>query len=249
MGALHDGHLSLIATARAKASHAMASIFVNPTQFGPNEDFARYPREEAADLAKLEKSGCALAWLPNVSDIYPPGDCTFIEPAGPALGFEGERRPGHFRGVATVVAKLFGFARPDCAIFGEKDWQQLQVIRQITADLALGPEIIGAPIIREPDGLAMSSRNRFLNQTERETAPILYRTLEATRAALARGAEPAEALQTARATLTIAGLEVDYFELVEGHSLGVTPTPSATTRLLAAARLGPIRLLDNIPTQ
>jgi len=246
MGALHDGHLSLITRARQHCTHAIASIFVNPTQFAPNEDFARYPREEATDLEKLRQAGCALAWLPSVADIYPPGDATAIEPAGPARGWEGERRPGHFRGVATVVAKLFGLSRPDAAIFGEKDWQQLQVIRRMTQDLLLGVEIIGGAVVRETDGLAMSSRNRFLTPQERATAPILHQTLNATRAALHAGAPAAEALQTSIAALTIAGLEVDYLALVDGPSLQPTSQPDPTARLITAARLGSVRLLDNI---
>ena len=175
MGALHAGHLALLDVARQACPAVAASIFVNPTQFAPHEDFTRYPREEDADLAKLRDAGCNLVWLPGVAEMYPPGDSTFIDTQGPALGWEGDVRPGHFRGVATVVAKLFGQVRPDAGVFGEKDWQQLQVIRRMAADLALPVQVIGAAIVREADGLAMSSRNRFLTQAERAAAPALYR--------------------------------------------------------------------------
>ncbi len=162
MGALHDGHRALVREAVAGGAAVVTSIFVNPLQFGANEDLSRYPRDEAGDLAILEAAGCHLVWLPDVAAMYPPGDATTIDVAGPAEQWEGEARPGHFRGVATVCARLFGQVRPDRAYFGEKDWQQLQVVRRMVADLHLPLEIVGVPTVREPDGLALSSRNRFL---------------------------------------------------------------------------------------
>ena len=245
MGALHDGHLALIETARGACGAAAASIFVNPTQFGVAEDLARYPRDEAGDLDKLQRAGCDLAWLPQAEAIYPPGDATAIEPAGPALGWEGDARPGHFRGVATVVAKLFGHVRPDAAVFGEKDWQQLQVIRRMVADLLLPVRIIGAPVIREPDGLALSSRNRFLTGAQRETAPVLYRQLRAAAHAIGAGHGIVGALQHARETLTAHGLRVDYLAAVGGCNLLPIDRAEDGARLIAAAQLGSVRLLDN----
>jgi pantoate--beta-alanine ligase len=246
MGALHDGHLSLVAQARAACGQAAASIFVNPTQFAPHEDFARYPRDEAGDLDKLRAAGCGLAWLPGVADIYPHGDATMIEVAGPAQGWEGARRPGHFRGVATVVAKLFGLARPDAAVFGEKDWQQLQVINRMVADLALPVRVIGAAVVREADGLAMSSRNRYLTAGERAVAPVVHASLVGVRAALARGIAAADALADGEAALAGHGLAVDYLALVEGESLVETREVTPGARLIVAAKLGAVRLLDNI---
>jgi pantoate--beta-alanine ligase len=246
MGALHDGHLALIATARGEYGATAASIFVNPTQFGVSEDLARYPRDEAGDLDQLRRAGCDLAWLPAATDIYPPGDATVIEPAGPALGWEGDARPGHFRGVATVVAKLFGHVRPDAAAFGEKDWQQLQVIRRMVADLLLPVRIIGAPVIREADGLALSSRNRFLTSADRATAPVLYRELRETARAIVNGREVAAALQQVRHALSAHGMRVDYVALVDGNSLRPIDRADDSARLIAAAQLGSVRLLDNI---
>src|SRR6202142_56276 len=187
MGALHAGHLTLVLTAIASGSAVVASIFVNPLQFGPNEDLSQYPRDEAADLAALETAGCALAWLPDVATMYPPGEATTVVVGGPAERWEGDARPGHFRGVATVCTKLFGQVRPDRTYFGEKDWQQLQVVKRMVADLLLPLEIVGVPTVREPDGLAMSSRNRFLGAGERVTAVRLFATLDATARQLAAG--------------------------------------------------------------
>jgi len=246
MGALHDGHLSLVAQARAVCGHACASIFVNPTQFAPHEDFSRYPRDEAGDLAKLRAAGCDLAWLPGVADIYPAGDATVIEVTGPAQGWEGDRRPGHFRGVATVVAKLCGLARPDAAVFGEKDWQQLQVIRRMVGDLLLPVRVIGAPVVRESDGLAMSSRNRYLTPGERSIAPVVHATLAGVRAALARGVAAGDALADGEAALAGHGFSVDYLALVDGPTLLETKVVTPAARLIVAAKLGAVRLLDNI---
>src|SRR3954451_12613062 len=173
MGALHEGHKTLVRTAVASGAPTVASIFVNPLQFGANEDLARYPRDEAGDLAALRTAGCALAWLPDVATMYPAGDATTISVTGPAERWEGDARPGHFRGVATVCAKLFGQVRPDRAYFGEKDWQQLQVVKRMVADLLLPLEIVGVETVREADGLALSSRNQFLTEAERAVAPAL----------------------------------------------------------------------------
>ena len=246
MGALHEGHRSLVRAAVASGAATIASIFVNPLQFAPTEDLSRYPRDEAADLAALEAEGCALVWLPDVATMYPPGEATTIEPAGPAQRWEGDARPGHFRGVATVCAKLFGQVRPDRAYFGEKDWQQLQVVKRMVTDLLLPLDIVGLPTVREPDGLAMSSRNRFLSASERETAPVLYRALQETTALVADGKPVPEALARARASLIQAGLGVDYLALVDGPTLAPIDTPEPGARLIAAARLGSIRLLDNV---
>src|SRR5439155_26321066 len=177
MGALHDGHRALVRAAVASGAATVASIFVNPLQFGANEDLSRYPRDEAGDLAALEACGCRAVWLPDVSIMYPADDATTIVVAGPAERWEGEARPAHFRGVATVCGKLFGQVRPDRAYFGEKDWQQLQVVRRMVNDLHLALEIAGVPTVREQDGLALSSRNRFLTEAERRRAPHLHAVL------------------------------------------------------------------------
>jgi pantoate--beta-alanine ligase len=246
MGALHHGHLALLGTARGACAATAVSIFVNPTQFGAAEDLARYPRDEAGDLEKLRAAGCDLVWLPDAAAIYPPGDATSVEPSGPALAWEGAARPGHFRGVATVVAKLFGHVRPDAAIFGEKDWQQLQVIRRMVTDLMLPVRIVGAAIERDTDGLAMSSRNRFLTGPERAAAPELYRQLHAAATAIARGAAPQPALRHAHDALTAHAMRVDYLALVDGATLRAIDAPRRNARIIAAALLGSVRLLDNV---
>ncbi|MDN3567043.1 pantoate--beta-alanine ligase [Paeniroseomonas aquatica] len=245
MGALHEGHLSLLAAARQEAPAVAASIFVNPLQFGPNEDLSRYPRQEARDLEMLEAAGCDLAWLPSVEAMYPPGRATTIDVEGAAEGWEGAARPGHFRGVATVCTKLFQQTGAVAAMFGEKDWQQLQAIRQVVRDLDMPIRIIGCPTVREADGLAMSSRNRFLSPAERAQAAALPGAMQAAIAAMARGATPAAALAEARAGLAAAGFALDYLALVEPETLRACAAPPA--RLIAAARLGGVRLLDNMP--
>jgi pantoate--beta-alanine ligase len=246
MGALHEGHRTLVRAGVASGAATVASIFVNPLQFSPSEDLSRYPRDEAGDLAALEAEGCALAWLPDVATMYPAGEATAIVPAGPAERWEGDARPGHFRGVATVCAKLFGQVRPDRAYFGEKDWQQLQVVKRMVADLLLPLEIIGVETVREADGLAMSSRNRFLSAGERAAAPALYAALTEAAQALAAGAEASRTQAAARETLRRAGFDVDYFALVDGPSLVPAEVAGTEARLIAAARLGPVRLLDNV---
>ncbi len=247
MGALHAGHLALIAAARDGGGKAVASIFVNPRQFGPSEDLARYPRDEAGDLAKLEAAGCDLVWLPDPAVMYPPDDATTVTVAGPSELWEGAERPGHFAGVATVVAKLLGQVRPRRAYFGEKDWQQIQVIRRMVADLLLPVEIVPVPVAREPDGLALSSRNRFLSAAERQAAPALYAALLKTARAVAGGGSVDAALRAAAADVGCAGMRVDYIALVDAHSLRPLAAPSRPARIIAAARLGSVRLLDNVP--
>jgi pantoate--beta-alanine ligase len=242
MGALHEGHRTLVRTGVASGAATVASVFVNPLQFGPNEDLSRYPRDDAGDLAALEAEGCALAWLPNVATMYPTDEATTVVVGGPAERWEGDARPGHFRGVATVCAKLFGQVRPDRAYFGEKDWQQLQVVKRMVADLLLPLEIIGVETVREPDGLAMSSRNRFLSPSERAVARVLYATLQET----ARASASPAALAAARDRLARIGFRVDYLALVDGPGLMPIDAPTNGARLIAAARLGSVRLLDNV---
>ncbi len=245
MGALHAGHMALLAEARRRGG-VVASIFVNPLQFAASEDLARYPRDEAGDLAALAQAGCDAVWLPDAHEMYPRDDATTIDVGGPALGWEGPARPGHFRGVATVVAKLFGQVRPDIACFGEKDWQQLQVIRRMTADLSLPVEVRGVATEREPDGLALSSRNRFLSPAERLLAPQLHAALLDARHALHWQDEADAVLEHARSRLRQLGFTLDYLALVTGATMLPTQEPQAGTRLIVAARLGSVRLLDNI---
>lgn len=246
MGALHAGHMALVAEAQRRGAATVASIFVNPLQFGPGEDLARYPRDEAGDLGQLRDAGCDAVWLPPVEAMYPPGAATRIEVAGPSEGFEGAARPGHFRGVATVVTKLLNQAQPDLALFGEKDWQQLQVIRRLVADLDIPTEIVPVPTVREADGLALSSRNRFLTPAERAVAPRLQQVLQATAARLAAGQAVADAEREAAEALRAAGFEPDYLRLVEAETLRPLDALRPPARLVAAARLGTVRLLDNI---
>jgi pantoate--beta-alanine ligase len=246
MGALHDGHVALVTAAKAAGAPVVASIFVNPTQFGPNEDFLAYPRTEETDLEKLEAAGCALVWMPDVATMYPADEATTVSVAGPASRWEGEKRPGHFAGVATVVAKLFGQVRPARAYFGEKDWQQIQVITRMTRDLLLPVDIVPVPTVREADGLALSSRNRFLAADERKMAPHLHAAMRATVARLHSGASVHDALAEATEGLSRIGLTPDYFALVEASSLTPLEALHAPARLIAAAKLGRIRLLDNI---
>ncbi len=245
MGALHDGHMALVEAARRQAARVMVSIFVNPMQFGAGEDLARYPRREAADTRMLTAAGVDALWLPDVETMYPAGFATTISVAGVSEGLDGAARPGHFDGVATVVAKLFHQVAPDVALFGEKDYQQLAVIRRLTSDLNLDIEIVGIGTQRDDDGLALSSRNIYLLPEERQAAVALPRALGVAAATIERGGDAAAALAQARTTLTNAGFVVDYVELVDAETLGV-PSPARPMRLLAAAKLGTTRLIDNI---
>jgi pantoate--beta-alanine ligase len=249
MGSLHAGHMSLLSAARSRADRVIASVFVNPLQFGPSEDFERYPRTPAEDTQLLTDAGCDLLFLPGVDEIYPGGresaTRVSVKPLSGIL--EGAHRPGHFDGVATVVAKLFGIVQPDSAVFGEKDYQQLAVIRRMTADLDIPVEIIGAPTVRSPDGLAMSSRNRYLSEAERALAPRIHATLCAAAARVDAGDRSYAQLGVWGAgELRAAGMQPDYFELRDAGTL-LEPTP-ATRELviLVAARLGRARLIDNL---
>lgn len=247
MGALHAGHLSLVEIARQHVEAVVVSIFVNPTQFAPNEDFTKYPRTFAADLEKLEEIGAEAVYAPEVATMYPEGAATTVSVKGPATArLEDVSRPFHFDGVATIVAKLFIQSQADVAVFGEKDFQQLAVIRRMAADLDLPVAIIGAPTVREPDGLAMSSRNIYLTAQERATAPALHRIMEEAAATIRGGGAIAPALATAQRSLRAAGFDVDYLEVRAADDLGA-PRPGAPRRMLAAARLGSTRLIDNIP--
>ncbi|HEY1504718.1 MAG TPA: pantoate--beta-alanine ligase [Stellaceae bacterium] len=248
MGALHLGHLALIAHARARANRVIATIFVNPTQFGPAEDFTRYPRDEAGDAAKLATASCDLLFAPDSVEMYPAGFATTVS-AGPLAALLcGRFRPGHFDGVATVVTKLLLQAHPHIACFGEKDYQQLQIIRRIARDLDIDCAIEGVPIVRESDGLAMSSRNAYLAPEERRIAPALHRILSDAVAQVTNGAAPQDAAAAGSAALLQAGFDkVDYLELVDAESLQPLVDPSRPGRAVAAAWLGRTRLIDNKP--
>jgi pantoate--beta-alanine ligase len=248
MGALHAGHISLTHLARQKAQRCIVSIFVNPTQFAPQEDFSKYPRTFEADLAKLAAAGVDGVYAPTPDVMYPQGFATTISLAGPAIaGLEDRFRPTHFAGVATVVAKLFTQAMPDVAVFGEKDFQQLAVIRTMTRDLDLAVDVVGAPTVRESDGLAMSSRNVYLDAKERAIAPLLHKSLQDCAAPIKAGGDVATSLAEAGKTLTEAGFVLDYLELRDAASLA-TPdmTQRRPLRMLVAAKLGKTRLIDNI---
>ncbi len=250
MGALHAGHMALVEQARRRAGRVAATIFVNPMQFGAGEDLGRYPRQEAADAAMLEQAGCDLLWLPAVSDIYPQGFATTVSVSGLSERWEGEARPGHFDGVATVVAKLLLTVRPDFAVFGEKDFQQLAVIRRMAADLGLGTEIAGVATVRDGDGLALSSRNAYLSADERNCALALPHVLGAARVAILSGAPVAAALAAARQSIEGAGFaSVDYVALVDAATLEPLSAPLGAMRLIAAATVGGTRLIDNIAVE
>jgi pantoate--beta-alanine ligase len=249
MGALHEGHLSLVDLARTKADRVVVSIFVNPTQFAPNEDFSAYPRTEAADAAKLEGQA-DLIFAPDAADMYPEGFSTTISLTGVTEPLEGTFRPTHFAGVATVVAKLILRAMPDIAIFGEKDWQQLMVIRRMVADLDIPVEILGGPIMREADGLAMSSRNVYLSPEERKAAGQLNVILRETAENVAKGTPISEAVAEGSKRILALGFEkLDYLEIRDAASLAAFPDdrPSGPARILVAAKIGRTRLIDNMP--
>jgi pantoate--beta-alanine ligase len=248
MGALHDGHVALVERAHREADRTLVSIFVNPTQFAATEDLSRYPRTEEADLRRLELARADLVFIPSPEEMYPPGFSTTVSLSGPAkAGLEDVFRPSHFDGVATVVAKLFTQSGADVAVFGEKDYQQLLVVRQMAQDLDLGTRVVGHDTVREADGLALSSRNRFLSQQERLEAPLLHRTLTAC-ANLIRASRPVGiALSEGREVIRRAGFKLDYLEARDARTLQpLGDQPGTQVRLLVAARLGTTRLIDNI---
>ncbi|WHU02199.1 pantoate--beta-alanine ligase [Sphingomonas sp. NIBR02145] len=248
MGALHDGHMALVEAAKRTAHRVIVSIFVNPKQFGPNEDLAKYPRKEAADSRMLTNAGVDVLWMPPVEVVYPEGFATNVSVSGVSEVLEGAHRPGHFDGVATVVSKLFNQVQPDVALFGEKDWQQLAVIRRMTADLNLPIEIQSVVTQRDDDGLALSSRNAFLMPEDRTKAVALPRALGAAAKTIVDGGEVEAALAQARDTLAAAGFDVDYVALADAGTLETVGAYEAgrPLRLLAAARIGSTRLIDNI---
>ncbi|MHB9880088.1 pantoate--beta-alanine ligase [Pacificimonas sp. ICDLI1SI03] len=246
MGALHAGHLALVATGRAAADRTVASIFVNPTQFAPGEDLDRYPRQEVADRAALEEAGCDLLYAPAVEEMYPDGFATSVRVAGLPQLLCGNSRPGHFDGVATVVAKLFSQARTDMAVFGEKDWQQLAIIRRAARDLDLPVEILGVPIVRDEDGLALSSRNAYLSPEERAKAVALPDTMKEAVTRIEGGDPVPDVLQAVREALTAAGFAVDYVELRGAEDLEALSRVDRPARLFAAASIGKTRLIDNM---
>jgi pantoate--beta-alanine ligase len=247
MGALHRGHMALIEEGQRRADAVAASIFVNPMQFGTNEDLARYPRQEAEDTAMLEQAGCNLLWLPGVEDIYPQGFATTVSVSGVSERWEGAVRPDHFDGVATVVAKLLLSVQPDIALFGEKDFQQLAVIRRMVADLKVPAAILGVPTVREADGLALSSRNAYLTAEDRQRAVAMPRALETARDAIRGGADVPDALEAAKRSLADGGFSrVEYVALVDAATLEPLGHPEGEMRLIAAALIGSTRLIDNL---
>ena len=248
MGALHDGHVSLVRMAKRRARRVVVSIFVNPTQFAPSEDFGSYPRAWKADVAKLAAEEVDLIWNPDVKTMYPDGFATRILTEGPArAGLEDRFRPHFFGGVTTVVGKLFTQVRPDLAIFGEKDFQQLRVVTRMAEDLNLGVKVVGSATVRERDGLAMSSRNVYLSAEERHAAPVLFRAMKESARRLRAGDDPAAAMASGQDLVTGAGFAVDYFEV--RHAETLAPVSSVTDeplRILIAAKIGTTRLIDNI---
>jgi pantoate--beta-alanine ligase len=251
MGALHEGHLTLVRRALELADRVVASLFVNPTQFGPNEDFTRYPRDEAGDFAKLAEAGCNLLFAPTVEIMYPDGFGTTIDPGPVAEPLEGKFRPGHFQGVATVVTKLLMMCGPDVACFGEKDYQQLQVIRRVTEDLNLPVRIEGVPTVREADGMALSSRNRYLSEDERRRAVAISQALRGMAESLAGGKRPTgPAIAGVERTLREAGFDkIDYVAVVDAVTLKPLKRVDRPGRILIAAKMGSTRLIDNVAVE
>jgi len=248
MGALHAGHLALVEEAKKQADKVVATIFVNPLQFGEGEDLDRYPRREKDDAKALEQAGCDLLWIPAPEQMYPTGFSTKVVVPGLGSRWEGEARPGHFDGVATVVTKLLNAVRPEVALFGEKDFQQLAVIRRLAIDLNLGATIVGVPTIRDDDGLALSSRNAYLSEDERARAVALPRALERAAETILDGAPVGQSLDQARQMLMDSGFSsVDYVALVDEATLEPLSEPFGRMRLIAAATIGGTRLIDNIP--
>jgi pantoate--beta-alanine ligase len=247
MGALHAGHMALVNLAMQQADHVIVSIFVNPKQFGPNEDLDKYPRREQADAALLAEAGVSVLWMPTVDQVYPDGFATNVSVAKLGDGLCSATRPGHFDGVATIVAKLFNQVRPDVAIFGEKDWQQLAIIRRMALDLDLGVQVIALPTQREADGLALSSRNAYLTKAERASAVAIPRSLQAAATDLAQGGLITPSLETVRLNLLDAGFSnIDYVALVDAATLDPLERLDREARLMVAARIGTTRLIDNI---
>ena len=250
MGALHAGHLDLVRLAKARCRRAVVSIFVNPAQFAPHEDFDRYPRDEAGDLAKLASVGCDMVWSPDRAVMYPEGFATRISPAGAAEGLESDFRPHFFGGVATVCCKLFTQVAPDIAVFGEKDYQQLAVVKRMVRDLDLPLEIVGMPTVREADGLAMSSRNAYLTPEHRQIAPMLYRVIGKIAEAAGQGRVVASTIAEGDAALRSAGFKVDYIQVRDAETLQLpAPGVQRPLRVLVAAWLGKTRLIDNVDVQ
>ena len=248
MGALHQGHMALVEAARAECDRIVASIFVNPKQFAPTEDLGSYPRREAADLEMLRSAGVDLVFIPAVDEMYPPDFATLVRVGGLTEGLCGAHRAGHFDGVTTVVTKLLIQALPDTAYFGEKDYQQLTVVRRLARDLDIPVRIAGVPTVREPDGLALSSRNVYLSAEERRIAPNLARVLRSIAAVLAQDPNAvAQEIAHGSAALQQAGFAVEYLEIREAESLAVTSEVTASSRVFAAVRLGTTRLIDNMP--
>jgi pantoate--beta-alanine ligase len=247
MGALHAGHMHLVDVAKQQADTVIVSIFVNPRQFGPKEDFSAYPRPADADAALLSQAGVSLLWMPTVDEMYPDGYATNVSVAKLGVGLCGAARPGHFDGVATVVAKLFNQVRPDLALFGEKDWQQLTIIRRMASDLDCGVDVTGVPTVREPDGLAMSSRNAYLTKAERAAASALPKAMRKAITAIEGSAPISQTLDQVQKSLSKAGFgPIDYVRLCGASDLQPMENLDRPARLLAAARLGKARLIDNM---
>ena len=248
MGALHRGHLALVAAARVQASRVVVSLFVNPTQFGPGEDFTSYPRDEAADARALESARADLLYAPTLAEMYADGFATSVAVSGLSAELEGAVRPHHFAGVATVVTKLLNQARPDIALFGEKDYQQLLIVRRLAADLDLATSILGVPTLRDADGLALSSRNAYLTPAERKIAPALHAVLRDLAAKIIASSGPAsDLIDQARKSLLQAGFaSIDYLELRDADTLSAVTHVTRPARLLVAVRLGKTRLIDNV---
>jgi len=248
MGALHRGHMALVREARRRAKCVVVSVFVNPTQFAPHEDFTSYPRSFATDLKVLREAQVDVVWAPSVEAMYPNGFATRLVPEGPAkVGLEDEFRPHFFGGVATVVAKLFTQVSPDFALFGQKDYQQLRVVTQMAKDLDLPVKVIGVPIVRESDGLALSSRNAYLSAGERAVAPMLYRVLKGCAVRIKNGEKLDHVLNVGRIEIDVAGFVLDYLEARHAVTLAPVSSPKdGPIRLLVAARLGKTRLIDNV---
>lgn len=256
MGALHEGHLSLVRAARARTDFVVASVFVNPTQFAPGEDFERYPRQLDADLALLGAEGAEIAFVPSVDTMYSDGTDVTVNPGALAQRWEGALRPGHFSGVATVVAKILNIVRPDLAFFGEKDYQQLKIVERMALELDLGVGIVGCPIIRDGQGLALSSRNAYLSPEQRAAALALPEALEAAAAAVAWGETKGESIEAAMRSLVesfpVAGLELDYAAVVDPHTLEPAASVNGPVRALISGRVGATHLIDNcllVPTK